>query len=211
MGMLINGKRHGVRELCAVLAITAGIMLFSFGKSGKDGAQADHTGLGLLLVFLNLCCDGFTNATQDKMVKAYAVPYLQLMLYMNVPSCAMLLLFLFNPHSSSGMAAVAYILENRSLIVDILAFSVCGAVGQNFIFYTIKEFGSLTCQTITLTRKACQIFLSVIFFGHSIAPLQWCGCAVVFSGLALELHTKETSKRKAAAEKAALENSKKTK
>merc|ERR1711968_353154 len=107
---------------------------------------------------------------------------------MNVPSCLLLFAWLFNPMQGSGPEALLYIRENPNLIMDILAFSLCGAVGQNFIFLTIKEFGSLTCQTITLTRKACQILLSVVLFGHAISNMQWLGCGVVFSGLALELY-----------------------
>ena len=162
---------------------------------GLQGEQHGATSIGLILVLMNLCCDGFTNATQDRINQKYKLPYLQMMLYMNAPSCLLLLVFLFNPINGSGPDAIRFVTENPSLIWDILGFSVMGAVGQNFIFFTIKEFGSLTCQTITLTRKAVQILLSVILFGHTISTIQWVGCGIVFLGLGGNMYSKELSKR----------------
>ena len=196
MGVLINKKKHSIGEYFAVLAITAGIIIFSFGKGGKGGDEHGATGLGLVLVFLNLCCDGFTNATQDQINQKYSLPYLKMMLYMNAPSCVILILFLFNPFSGSGFAAIQYLQENPSLIQDILCFSLMGSLGQNFIFFTIKEFGSLTCQTITLTRKAVQILLSVVLFGHVISKVQWIGCGIVFFGLMFSMYSKNALKKK---------------
>ena len=35
MGVFINGKKHSLGEYLAVLAITSGIIIFSFGKKGS--------------------------------------------------------------------------------------------------------------------------------------------------------------------------------
>ena len=43
---------------------------------------------------------------------------------------------------------------------DVLLFCLCGAVGQLFIFATIKRFGSLINTLITTTRKFFNILLS---------------------------------------------------
>ena len=43
---------------------------------------------------------------------------------------------------------------------DILLFCACGAVGQLFIFATIKTFGSLLNTLVTTTRKFFNILLS---------------------------------------------------
>jgi len=165
--------------------------IFSLFQAEEHGA----TGIGLVLVLMNLCCDGFTNATQDKINEMYKLPYLQMMLCMNGPSCLLLLAFLFNPVNGSGPDAITFVRENPSLIWDILGFSAMGAMGQNFIFFTIKEFGSLTCQTMTLTRKAVQILLSVLLFGHTISSIQWVGCGIVFFGLAGNMYSKEINRR----------------
>jgi UDP-galactose transporter B1 len=41
-----------------------------------------------------------------------------------------------------------------------LLFCLCGAVGQLFIFATIKRFGSLLNTLVTTTRKFFNILLS---------------------------------------------------
>ena len=43
---------------------------------------------------------------------------------------------------------------------DVLLFCLCGAVGQLFIFATIKRFGSLLNTLVTTTRKFFNILLS---------------------------------------------------
>lgn len=46
---------------------------------------------------------------------------------------------------------------------DILLFCLCGAVGQLFIFATIKRFGSLVNTLVTTTRKFFNILLSGVW------------------------------------------------
>ena len=65
---------------------------------------------------------------------------------------------------------------------DIGAFCVCAAIGQLTIFLVMKEFGSLTWITISITRKFFTILVSVIMFNHVICFEQWVGVAAVFSG-----------------------------
>ena len=69
--------------------------------------------------------------------------------------------------------------------VDILVFCACGAVGQLFIFHTIKTFGSLANTIITTTRKFFNILLSVVWSGNPLLPRQWVAVALVFIGLAV--------------------------
>jgi UDP-galactose transporter B1 len=48
---------------------------------------------------------------------------------------------------------------------DVLLFCLCGAIGQLFIFATIKRFGSLLNTLVTTTRKFFNILLSGEGFG----------------------------------------------
>jgi hypothetical protein len=71
-----------------------------------------------------------------------------------------------------------------------LLFCLCGAVGQLFIFATIKRFGSLLNTLVTTTRKFFNILLSgararpcvslYLFLFVSLVSLVWpcvCPCA----------------------------------
>lgn len=66
---------------------------------------------------------------------------------------------------------------------ELAMFCACGAVGQLFIFLSIRSFGSLTNTTITTTRKFFNILLSVIWNGTVLLPSQWLGASLVLGGL----------------------------
>ena len=78
-----------------------------------------------------------------------------------------------------------------------LLFCLCGAMGQLFIFATIKAFGSLVNTLVTTTRKFFNILLSVLWNGNPLLPQQWVAVGLVFSGLFVSSWTK--SRRHAAA------------
>ncbi len=67
------------------------------------------------------------------------------------------------------------------------------AAGQNFVFFTIAHFSSLTLATITTTRKFFTILLSVLYFRHELSARQCAGVGLVFVGLGMELWNKYTA------------------
>jgi UDP-galactose transporter B1 len=79
-----------------------------------------------------------------------------------------------------------------------LLFCLCGAVGQLFIFYTIKTFGSLTLTLITTTRKFFNILLSVLWNANPLLPAQWGAVGMVFGGLLVSSVTKSRAHGKKA-------------
>jgi len=69
-----------------------------------------------------------------------------------------------------------------------LVFGVTSALGQFFIYFTLHGFGSLVLTTVTTTRKFfLSMFVSILWFGHSLSPQKWVGVVLVFSGLGLEM------------------------
>ena len=73
----------------------------------------------------------------------------------------------------------------------ILVYSLASAVGQNFIYYTITEFGPLVNTTVTTTRKMFSTLYSVFRNpANSLDQMQWNGCGLVFLGLIIEVGAK---------------------
>lgn len=59
--------------------------------------------------------------------------------------------------------------------------------------------------TVTVTRKMLTMILSVVWFGHSLSPMQWLGVSLVFGGIGVEAQLskqEKIAKDKAAAKKA---------
>ena len=69
-------------------------------------------------------------------------------------------------------------------------FSMCSAIGQSFIFYTVARFDPLVCSTVTTTRKIFSVILSIIFKGHSIPAKGYAGLALAISGIVSEVANK---------------------
>ncbi len=109
--------------------------------------------------------------------------------------------FLYDDVGSSELAlSIDMILRSAELRWDILIFCVCASLGQILIFEVMKDFGSLTWITISVTRKLFTILVSIVKFNHSVNIYQWMGIAAVFCGMGIEIVVKyfdgESKKKK---------------
>ncbi|PKU80528.1 UDP-galactose/UDP-glucose transporter 3 [Dendrobium catenatum] len=121
MGALVYGIKYALPEYICNFFIGGGVPAFALYKtSSKAISKLAHLNApyGYGLCFLNLIFDDLTNATQDYFKRKYATDY----------------------------AAVSFCKEHSEVAWDILMFYLYGAVGQNFIFFTINSFGSRSCQ-----------------------------------------------------------------
>jgi len=225
-------KRYPLYKYLVVLAVTSGVAVFTLhagsakahSKPSKASVNPDrNSAWGLLLLGINLLFDGLTNTTQDYIFQTFQ-PYKgpQMMCANNIISTLFTLSYLvlspYLAHTNIGewfgmdltnggggefAAALGFMRRHPGVWYDVLGFSVCGAVGQVFIFYTLSTFSSLLLVTITVTRKMLTMILSVIWFGHKLGGKQWMGVGLVFGGIGAEgLITRQ---EKAAKEKAKLE------
>ena len=194
VGVLLYGRKYPWYKYVSVLLLCGGIALFSFSNSSKPGKEiAALTQLiGICLVLVNLFLDGYTNNHQDYIFKHYEATSLQMMKYVNLWQVVYLVGYLtvcYVLWGEDSEAANAYklFLGSAPLRYDVLMFCVCASVGQLFIFATMKEFGSLTWVTLSITRKLFTIIVSIVMFNHTIVPLQGLGIVSVFAGMVLEV------------------------
>jgi len=141
---------------------------------------------GIALLLINLFLDGAMNTWQDEVFHKYRVSAFHMMLHLNWISVVMMLLFLSSPFSHELGPALQFILRYPSFLMDLVLFSLCGASGQAFVFYTIENYGAISLVTVTVTRKLFTILLSVAYFGHQLNRYQWSSVALVFAALAME-------------------------
>jgi len=188
MTVFILRKRYRWDKVLFVTMITAGISLFMVSKvespSSKTLEEKETSAIGMIFLLCSLGLDGVTGPLQEKVISTYRPTSVQLMLYSNLWSSGFLLLAMLG--TGGGIEGVLFCKQNIDVLPYILLFSVTSAFGQIFIYYTIHQFGSLTCSIITTIRKFCTILLSVVVFGHSLSSIQWLCVALVFSGLSLE-------------------------
>lgn len=194
MNILIYRKSFPRIKYVTVLLVTLGVAGFLYfepkSASTKQNIPAisplqSLIGIGLLLT--NLFLDGVTNATQDFVFHHYKVRSQHMMFFMNCITCMLLGFYLLlNPSSTEFKDAIRFIRTYPACMSDIILFSFCGAMGQNFIYYTLEKFGSLSLITVTVTRKLFTILISLLYFKHKLVWKQWASVAVVFAALLLE-------------------------
>lgn len=208
MGIVIRRKRYSAREFFCVLLITAGVAAFSF-KPGKAGS-APTSALGAALLFASLFMDGVTGPLQERLVARHAPSTHQLMFWQNVASVCWLVLGL--TLTGEGPRALAFVARHgpEGLLFDMAMFSLVSAVGQNFIFYSVRNFSALATTTITTTRKMFTVLLSIFIYNHAMVPRQWAGMALVFLAIGWEAVAKVNAKRNKEQEAAAKEKEEKT-
>lgn len=207
-GIVIGGKTYSLIEYAQVVMITAGVCVFNFGGKKKKTGQPDSP-YGLALIGASLLMDAFTGGLQDK-VKASTKklnptaagpkrPSMhESMLYTNLSGCLVaLLLAAISGHLGGG---IKFCQAHPEAFAAILVYSLSSAVGQNFVYFTVTEFGPLVLTTVTTTRKIFSTLYSVFRSpSNSLNSMQWAGCSLVFTGLLGDIARKLSSKKPAPA------------
>ncbi|EJS41502.1 hut1p [Saccharomyces arboricola H-6] len=189
------------KKVVAVL-VSLGVTIFTIGgNNGKklkrslesDGSHHKLHGFGLLSSSLFL--DGLTNATQDKLLKANKakekgtqclITGAHLMFTLNLFVILWNVLYFIVVDYKQWENAVSVLVKDPQVWGYLMLYSVCGATGQCFIFYTLEQFGSLVLIMITVTRKMVSMILSIVVFGKTVGFKQWVGIFIVFGGITWE-------------------------
>eukprot|EP00903_Cladosiphon_okamuranus_P014363 g13336.t1 len=212
VGVVMLGRRHTRAEYLAVALITTGVALFSLKPEAfqeaalaKEGGGDTPVGgsnnlLGLALVSVNLILDGVTNAEQDRINNRFKAPGSYMMLAINFWILTFHLVYLSAGFAIYGAEselarALHFMATFPEVIKNVAAFCGCAGMGQLFVFFIIKEFGSLVNVTVTISRKFFSILISVVVFGHSVVWWQWIGVVCVFGGLTLSVKAKHAAKK----------------
>ncbi|OQS03560.1 Drug/Metabolite Transporter (DMT) Superfamily [Thraustotheca clavata] len=181
MGVLIGRKKYALKEYISVFLITVGIVVFQLGKAASPSKQAqENSYYGLGLLFLSLTLDGITGPNQEFLSATYKPSVHQQMLNTNL--WAVVYTAIGCIVTGQGIVGLNFCLGNPEIYSALFFFSVCSALGQNFIYFTIQRFSALTCTTITTTRKFFTILASVLVFGNALSYESWLGVAIVFTG-----------------------------
>jgi UDP-galactose transporter B1 len=116
------------------------------------------------------------------------------MLYSNLIGLAGNFLFYAYAVSANGDSTLQRVLEDPVLTKNVLLISLCGALGQIFIYLTISLHDCLLLSVFTTSRKCLSVVLSSIIFKHAFSTMQWVGASMVLGGTILEVYVKHTSK-----------------
>merc|ERR1719238_2016905 len=95
------------------------------------------------------------------------------------------------------LSVLSFIAANQAIMWHISVMAICSAVGQLFIFYTIKRYGPLVFATIQTVRQLLSIVLSILFFAHPLNAMEVLGIGIVFTTLGGQIFTKYQASKQA--------------
>mmetsp|Transcript_27197 Transcript_27197/g.41676 ORF Transcript_27197/g.41676 Transcript_27197/m.41676 type:complete len:382 (+) Transcript_27197:70-1215(+) len=195
--LLLGGATYSVREYVQVAMIIGGTAVVSMGK--KKGGSQSNSALGVAYIIGSLVLDGVTAGFQKRLKAETAKagvkpkPY-DFMFWTNLFMCGTaVVVALALGEFTSGLA---YCASNPEILPMIVKFSLCSAVGQSFIFYTIANFDPLVLSTVTTTRKIFSVLLSIFMKGHSLSVTGWSGIGLACAGIVSELQAKASAQKK---------------
>lgn len=133
---------------------------------------------GLIILSLYLAFDSFTSNWQQSLYSRYAISEWQMMAATNFYS---IVLTLTSLHQLGNLKPAFKLLASSSpLLFDCLLMSIMSSIGQLFIFYTIKRFGSVIFAVIMTMRQFLAILLSCAIYGHRLSVGSFAGLVLVF-------------------------------
>jgi len=187
--LFLGGAKYTVTDYFQVILIVAGTALVSAGSKKKHQDDEEQSLLGVIFILLSLALGGVTGGLQKRLqrdmaaINVFPKPY-EFMFWTNLFMCATaLVIALLLGELSSGPA---YCIQQPAILYKILQFSICSAVGQSFIFFTLAHFDPLICATVTTSRKLFSVLISVLFKGNPVDGVGWLGLSMAGIGILLE-------------------------
>lgn len=190
--LVLGGAVYTLREYLQVLAIIVGTVILSLGKK-KAGSSQNNSFAGVFFILLSLAMDGVVGGVQKRLKSNMSLigvkpkPY-DFMFYMNFHM--MVVAFFVSISLGEFFPGIEYCSKNPVIFELIAKFSICSAIGQSFIFYTVAHFDPLVCSTVTTTRKIFSVLLSIFFKGHQLGGSGWAGVSIAIGGIMSEIHSK---------------------
>lgn len=184
-------KKPKLIEIIAVIIYVIGLTIISLGdKKSKNefnlsGIIAISVALILKAIAANLeeLLMSRSGAAQDELIA---------MLY-SFSTIFMLILSIVTGQLASGINRIA---NNTSILYLVLIVVFLGAISVQFIFLTIKNFGSLLTDMLLSTRKVLTVCLSFFVFKDkkftSLHAISLCFIAV---GMGINIYEKTQSKK----------------
>lgn len=194
MGKVVSQRTYPWNEYftAGLLSVGVGLFLLASDPAAEEVRTTETTVAGVIILLGYMMFDSFTSNWQSELFRSYKVSSMQMMFGVNVFSC----IFTAGSLLLRGVffSCLTFLLSHSEFAFHAVLLSICSAVGQLFIFHTIRIFGPVIFTLIMVTRQAMSIFLSCIFYHHILTAQAFIGVIVVFLALMLRAYFKSAGK-----------------
>ena len=154
MGKVVSKRTYPWHEYFTAALLSLGLATFLL--AADPFAEREHstetTLAGVIILLGYMMFDSFTSNWQSELFRTHQVSSIQMMFGVNVFSCIFTvgsLLF-----RGALFTSLSFLFTHTDFALYALLLSVCSAVGQLFIFYTIRTFGPIVFTLIMVTWQA---------------------------------------------------------
>lgn len=191
VGTLYFGKKYGRFEYLAILFLSVGVIVCSFGGRSIDVSSLStdwNLCIGLALMGGALAADAVIGNAQEYVMKKYQSSTSEMILYSKFWG----FVYLGTTLLVSGKLVESFVFcwNNPQLYVYMVSFAVCGCLGEHFVMSLIRKWGALIAVVVTSLRKVLTVILSFIIFPKPLKPVFAVGMILVFVGMFLEAYAK---------------------
>lgn len=194
MGKIVSNKTYPWHEYFTAAILSAGVSIFLLSKDEPGHTHTTQTTVaGIIILAGYMGFDSFTSNWQSELFTSYKMSSFQMMVGVNFFSS----LFTLGSMVFRGtlLSNLAFLFNHSDFLFHAMILSICSAVGQLFIFYTIKQFGPLIFTLIMTTRQALSIFISCVVYGHSMDLQAIVGVFLVFTSLFLRMYFNQRARQ----------------
>lgn len=233
MGKLLKGTTYPWIQFVEASLITLGVVIFSQSSnnsskghghlrhlsvtsstdsSSSSGVSSDSHDVvnpfGFFLLFGYIFFDCFTSQWQSKVYTEYGkIDSYHMMFGVNFWSILFTSFYLLT--SGEIWLVIEFLEANEQAVYYSIFTGVMSAMGQLFIFYTIKRFGPVALTIIMTTRQMFSMIISSMLFGHTMGLTAIAGESLVFTTVAAGVYRQYREKAaKAATSNASSSNNK---
>jgi len=194
------GKKYPTSDYLVAAIIAFGVTMALTGGGGKAGSSSggsDDNGSinmkGLLLMLGYVIADSFTSNWQSYVFKTYKSTSLHMMFAAN--SFSSLILAFTVIANGQLLPALNFAARHPEFFLHAGILGLTSAMGQWFIFTTIRVHGPLIFATIMVVRQCLNVVLSTIIFGHVYTTWMLGGFLIVFAALGAKVGIKFYKKK----------------
>lgn len=187
MGKIVSRRSYDYHEYVTALMISVGVSMFLLTSGDVTRHKGSVTTLsGIILLVGYMSFDSFTSNWQGELFRRHKMSPIQMMTGVNMFSCSLTAVSLLE--QGGFFDSLAFMGRNPNFVLHAVVLSLCSAVGQLFIFYTISNFGPVTFTIIMTMRQGLAILLSCLLYGHAVSFIGISGIFTVFLALFLRIY-----------------------
>jgi len=187
VGVLLLGKRYKYLDYVASVFLIFGLITLYGANLSETNIKFESA--GVILISCALLFDSIASNLQEKILTEFERTENELIFYSYMIGSAFLTVICLL--TNQLLPALMYCLQNPSILVLMVGYSLISYTGALYVNKLIKMFGILVTMTTTSTRKVLSILISYFIFPKPLSMQHVFAVLLVFTGVFIRVYCKQ--------------------